>query len=341
MRPQTSTLDPLLCDFELPLQAVYHPLGFSIAIATNSADVLAGAEESWGSFQRLFPEPAVQFRIGVLEGSSKECPRPPVCRGWRHLISRIADSENFAINDTRQGSAFAWLTRAAVENRAYLRYYFLEGTACSLLEPLYLTPIHGACVRLGQRGVLLCGDSGAGKSSLAYACVHKGWAFLSDDSACLIRKRKDRVVVGDPYRMRFRQSAVDIFPELKDQRRTLRATGQLAIELPTANQPGIEKTPTCAIDFIVFLNRTQGKPPGLWSFPKDKALQWLEQVACFGEKRVRNAQKASLRNLVKGDVLELYYSDLDSAVRQLEALVRENAPLASKAWGEWGGRVCV
>jgi hypothetical protein len=323
-------VDPLLYNFELPFEAVYHPLGFSVEIATNSHEVLEGAEESWGDFRKVFSEPPVQLRMGVLEGGSAECPRAPVSRGLRNLVTQIADPENFAVCDMRQGFAFAWLTQATVKNRAYLRYHFLEGTSWHLLRALYLTPVHGACVQLAGRGVLLCGDSGAGKSSLAFACAGKGWTFLSDDSSCLIRCRPGRVITGNPYQMRFDESAIELFPELKDQRVTPRATGERAIELATASMPEIVTTSECSVDYIVFLNRGEPEPPGLVPFPKNIALQWFEQFLCYGEKEVVCAQKTSLRNLLTAKIFEMRYSDLDSAAKLLEGLVRDGGQPADE-----------
>jgi hypothetical protein len=58
-------------------------------------------------------------------------------------------------------------------------------------------------------------------------------------------------------------------------------------------------------------------------FPKDKALLWFEQIIFPGEKDTVQAHKASLRQLLEAEVLELRYADLDSAIQQLEALVRD------------------
>jgi HPr serine kinase-like protein len=323
MKIQTSAPDPLLSEFELPLRAVYHPLGFSVEIATNSKEVLAGAEESWGHFRKIFPEPAVHLRIGVVEGGPEMCPPAPVCRAQLNLLARVADARNYSVSDLKRGFAFSWLTQTVVENRAYTRYHFIEGMSWDLLESLYLTSIHGACVSMGERGVLLCGDSGAGKSSLSFACARTGWTFLSDDSCCLVRRRAGRIVVGNPHQMRFRESAVELFPELKDQRITLRADGEFAIELRPARLAEIRRTYECSIDYIVFLNRGEPGPPSLLPFPKNKALEWFEQVVCYGEKEVRDDRKASLRNLLTAEIFELRYSDLDAAVKRLETLVRD------------------
>ena len=330
MQLKISAEDPLLCDFELPLRSLHYHLGFPVELATNSSDVLAAAEESWGNSRRVFSEPPVQIRIGVLNSGSSACLPPLLVRSQRNLLINIADRENFVVSDMRRGFAFGWLTEATVRDRAYLRYHFLEGVAWTLLEPLYLTSIHGACVSLEGRGVLLCGDSGAGKSSLAYACARRGWTFLSDDSSCLVRKRPGRVVIGNPNSMRFRESAAELFPELKNQPVTRRLSGEMAIELPTASVPSIKISSECPVDYIVFLNRKEPDPSGLSPFPKERASEWLEQVVCYGDEDVRILQKASLQNLLAAEVFELRYSDLNTAINHLETLVLHGTSVTSE-----------
>jgi hypothetical protein len=323
MPTETFTLDPLLYDFELPLQAVYYPFGFPVEIATNAPEVLTGAHESWGQFRRVFLEAPLQVRIGVLDRGSNDCPPVPTFLGQRNLVSLICDAHNFAVCDLRLGFAFCWLTPAAARNRAYLRYHFLEGIASLLLESLYLTSAHAGCVSLVGKGVLLCGESGAGKSSLSFACARKGWTFTSDDSSCVVRKRKDPVVVGNPYQIRFRESAIELFPELEQQRITPRVNGEMAIELATASLPDIATATECPVHYIVFLKRGDSSPTELSRFPRPKAFQFFERTVCFGERHIRDDQYTALRNLLTAEVFELRYSDLDSAVSRLETLVRD------------------
>jgi len=315
-----SKQDPLLYEFEMPLQAVYYPLGFPLEIATNSPGILAAAEESWGHFQKGFSTPTLQMRIGVLENENKECPPEPVFREQRNMLACVADAHNFYVSDLEQGFAYAWLTQAAVEHRPYLRWYFIEGMSWDLLGSFHITALHAACVKLGKHGVLLCGDSGAGKSTLSYACARSGWTFLSDDSCCLVRGRKDRMVIGNPYQIRFRESAVDILPELRHQRRTPH-NGEMAIEMATAGSAEIKTILSCFVDHVIFLNRGVPGPPQLVPFPKNIALQWFEQLICSGVSATREAHKAAIRNLLGAEILELRYDDLASAVELLEDYV--------------------
>ena len=315
--------DPVLSYFRLPLRGAYYPLGFALEIATNSSEVLAAAEESWGGFHQEFSELPLRLEIGVMADGSRDCPPPPGCRSRGNLLTIVADAGNFCVCDLSRGFAFAWLTQSAAADRAYLRYYFLEAAVSTLLEALYLTPLHAACVQNGGRGVLLCGESGAGKSSLAFACARNGWTFLSDDSSAIVRKRRGRIVVGNPCQMRFRESAVELFPELKKQRVTPRATGKMAIELATAILPEIATQAECQVDYIVFLNRREPAPPSFLSVPKEIAWQYFQQYMCFGEDEVHQAQTASIHDLLTAKVFEMRYQDLDWAVERLDMLVRE------------------
>lgn len=325
--------DPLLCNIELPLQAVYHPLGFTLEIATNSSAVVEAAEESWGRFGKCFSEPPVRLRVGVFEGRPNDCPPPPVARGQRNLVAMVTDAENFAVLDLKEGFAFCWLTKAVAENRAYIRYHLLEGAVLALLDYLYLTSIHAACVAMRGHGVILCGNAHSGKSSFAFACARRGWTFVSDDTTRIVRKLSGRLAVGNPHQMHFRESAIKLFPELEHQRIAPRTSGEMAIEVTTASMPSIVAAPQCSIDYIVFLNRQESGLPRAVPYSKEKALQWFEQTNFFPEQSVRDAKKDSLRDFLTAEVVELYYSDLESAVSYLETIMRDGGMTTRPALG--------
>ena len=314
-------IDPLLHGFEMPLRARYCPLGFPLELASNSADVLEAAAESWGLFQQAHSKPVFHLRIGVVDRGQTDSPPSPIVRAQRSLLTRVADGENYSVSNVRQGFAFAWLTQAAVRNRGYLRWHFLEGVSWDLLDP-YITAVHGACVCLGNCGILLCGDSGAGKSSLAFACALRGWTYLADDSCCLVHGDSRPVVAGNPYQIRFRESAIQLFPELKDQQLTRRATGELALEVPTSAFPEIKTTTRCAIEFVVFLNRSKGGPASLRPFSKNEALAWFEKVIRCDQKEIVEVHRMALKQLLHAKFLELQYEDPDSAVEQLASLTQ-------------------
>src|SRR5262249_20959431 len=155
----------------------------------------------------------VSLRIGVLdEGNANHRAAIPICRGQQNLLTTFADPHNFDILDLATGFGFGWFTSATVRQKAFFRFHFLEGMAMTLLMAQHLAPVHAGCVSWNGSGILLCGDSGAGKSSLSYACAQRGWTFVTDDASAVVRSRHDRMVVGNSHRMRFRESAIDLFP---------------------------------------------------------------------------------------------------------------------------------
>jgi len=314
--------DPLLCAFPMPLRALHYPLGFAVEVRTNSHEVLAAAKESWGDFPVVVAgKPAVRLRIGVTDEATVDCPPAPVCRGYRNVLSIIADAGNYLICDRRQGFGFGWLSKGAVEDRSYLRYHFLEASALCLIAAIRATPLHAACVALGDCGVLLCGDSGAGKSSLAFACARAGWTYVSDDATYLVQGRKDRLVVGNSHQVRFRPSAVELFPELEGLAITPRAVGKPSMELRTAWEPSIVTADECRIGRIVFLNREAPGPPVVVPYGKDAAHRWFAK-SLLNTSEMGSIQAAGMRGLLRAPTYELRYRDLSWAVEQLERIVR-------------------
>ena len=129
---------------------------------------------------------------------------------------------------------------------------------CATSPLRYATPVHAGCVAFNGRGMLLCGESGAGKSSLSYACARAGWTYVADDvelSCC--NESKDRLVTGNCHQVRFRPSAAELFPEVEGREITPRAAGKPSIELPTAPMPGMTCAPTAQVDFWFFSTGTR------------------------------------------------------------------------------------
>jgi hypothetical protein len=314
---ETMPADPLQYEVPLPLKVELYPMGYPVRIETNSMDVVRAADEVWGLFPCLHQTAPVQVRLIIAESDRPAERLVPSYRGQGHLIAYTMGSDAYAIADIATGFVFGWFTPASVADRSWFRYYFLEPLVYLALESLYCLPVHAAAVARGGRALLLCGDSGAGKTCLAYACARRGWTYLSDDAPVIHREREELVATGRPHQVRFRSSASALFQELAQFPAAERPNGKPDIEVDSA-AIGLSIALEAPIAGLVFLNRYNAHcPASLHPQPQSDALDYLEQVICFGDERARSDMRSCAARLVKLPLLELRYSAFDDAEERL------------------------
>jgi hypothetical protein len=307
---------------ELTHSAVHYPLGFPIDLRTNSPEILSQAHDLWSCFEKHFDTEPIRVSVYVEDGGSVECPPAPVTRIMSPLLTWIVDANNHGIANLERCTTQIVLSDAVAQNRQYLRYFLLAPSPLCHIVTRYATAVHAGCVARNGRGVLLCGDSGAGKSSLSYACARAGWTFVSDDASFFLNNGKERLVTGNCHQIRFRSTAKTLFPELEGMEISPRAAGKPSIELATTLLPQITSAQTAPVDFLVFLNRHAGGRSELVPYRIDLARHAIRQ-RLFGSVESLARQYLALERLLKADLFELRYSDLDWAVDRLDTLVRE------------------
>jgi hypothetical protein len=137
--------------------------------------------------------------LDVIDGAGCGIPRPRLAWqvadfGPKHIVPGWSDegrttyllrSENgVAVADWSDRRAVVWLPSAEVvpwyERAAPFRWLF--DTLAARLE---MATLHAAAIGRNGSGVLLAGRGGAGKSTLALACVGHGFDYVSDDY-CLL-----------------------------------------------------------------------------------------------------------------------------------------------------------
>ena len=309
----------LLPQVDLPLRARFFPLGFSLDLFTNSSAVMTAAEKSWESFRPQHTERALELRIAVqdVDGTYPLPPAPLYSQQWDIWLC-VADASNFVMCDPNSGRSFGSITQSAVQSDLYFRYHFLEAAAMWMISAR-TAPVHAACVSVCNFGMLLCGDSGAGKSSLAYAAARAGWTYVTDDASYLLLNDLTRRVVGNSHSVRFRDSAVELFPELEGRHVTPRAAGKPSIEVPTSELSGLTTADSAIVEYIIFLNRRGVGAESLVPLSKESVLPWFTQLLT-GTNESRVSQEAALKRLLSVPIFELRYRELDWAVERLDQL---------------------
>jgi hypothetical protein len=99
------------------------------------------------------------------------------------LLCGKTSSSDFAVLSAEQRSALVVVSRDRLRFPYHTRYELIEFAVFTLAARAQgLMPLHGACVGHKGRGLLLFGDSGAGKSTAALHCLLRGMDFLAEDS---------------------------------------------------------------------------------------------------------------------------------------------------------------
>ena len=317
--PQHSVRDPYQANVELPLTGTYYPAGFALELSTNSRDVLESANESWGDWSREFDRPPMKLRVAVqAEGALAPA---PVFRRQGHLFCVIADADNFGVADLRMLDASIFVSARTAADHVWLRWFFVESMAYTLLAQRYAVPVHAACVEGSQGGgVLLCGASGAGKSTLAYACARAGWTFVSDDATWLLPGSAAPIAIGRPHQARFRPDAPRLFPELAAFSERVRPNGKLSLEVALREFPEIRTATKCPIDGLVVLER--GARPRLEAIRAEEAVESLHRDAGSYGEEVDRERERTLRNLLGLPAYRLQYEGLGDALELLSRLTK-------------------
>ena len=327
------TPDPLLYDVPLPHTQVCFPLGHGLKLATNSPEVAAAAHRMWSGYSKLSPSPPVTLHVAVSDRRAQLPAGSPLPRGQGHLISIVHGTENFAVCDLGEGFSFAWLSGNVASEHPDLTRYFLETLGYLMLVARHFALIHASCVSLNGRGILLCGDSGAGKTCLAYALARRGWTFVSGDTTQLPRNAAGPNavglnLVGRPESIHFRETARDLFPELGKHPARPTLGGKMDIEAATC-ELNIETELCAEADSLIFLDRALDRGPAnrettTRSVHPGEVTSYLEQMIFFGDPKLRAEQRRTLEQLLTVPAFRLTYRNFDEAEELLRLLVNRS-----------------
>ena len=298
-------------------------MGFPVDVLTDSENVISAASRVWSSYRLIFAVPAVAVRVRVRRGHSSGVFHPPVCEFEEERLRIAGPLRSRAMCDLTTGAGFAQMTQEMAADHAWLAYYFLEPLAYIGLEVLYMTALHSSCVALDGRAVLLCGDSGAGKTSLAYACARRGWTFISGDATHIVRNSPEFLVAGRPHQIRFRECARQLFPELHLQTVSVRPNGRRDIEI-SPQDLGLASAGTARAAHIVFLNRIDAcSGTRIDRYPKEEAARRWRETSCWGNHRLRLKRWQSIERFLELPVHRLTYTEVEDAETALRSLMAD------------------
>jgi hypothetical protein len=297
----------------------FYPLGYPVDLvvssslnnAANGDAVLAAASKSWAAWPALFDKAPMRFEIETHCGpASPNAPSFEAPAGW---LTFSAGDHNFAAFELESRTGYMSVGDSALRDEDGFRYHWLEALVLTALDSVFFTPLHAAYVARDGAGTLLCGDSGAGKSSLAYACARRGWTLVSDDAVHLA-PGPERIGVGGSNMIHLREPVRALFPELEVLHAGPAPNGKRAIEID-AGAEGFLTARYAFASRCYFLRRRPG-PAAVRPFSVRAAIQYFLKYLF---PRDTAAAERHLRGFLSPQPCVLEYEHIEDAVEVLES----------------------
>jgi len=167
----------------------YHVLGARVRFESCSEELLRLVDSAYAELPRhklSRLEPQLRVRLVLTSSEPKRGsiePAPLQMMSGGGVLAGAAESSSFVVVSPHERAALVVVTPRMLRFPYHTRYELIEFAVFTLAARVQrLVALHGACVGLAGRGVLLLGPSGAGKSTVTLQCLVEGLGILSEDS---------------------------------------------------------------------------------------------------------------------------------------------------------------
>ncbi len=161
--------------------------------------------------------PAFHVRLVMApapESGSWREPRQTLLAGAGMLCAATTWSSS-VIMSPGERTALLVITEEMLKFPYLVRYELIEFAVCTLAARAQgLVPLHAACVGLGGWGLLLVGDSGTGKSTIALHALLDGFDMLAEDSVYVAPRTL--LATGIPNFMHVRAESLEFVAQKRD-----------------------------------------------------------------------------------------------------------------------------
>lgn len=246
-------------------------------VTTDSMELLAAARES---FPAGLSEPGIapdfRLHINVNDSSASGFWPRPVCRGRDHLAICCIGDESAILFDYRRRFATGSVTREVAEDARYWREIVFPFALGVMSPVLGAVPLHAACIRYRNRGVLIGARSGAGKSTLAAILARRGIEFISDDWVYLTAHDGLRVhALHVPIKLL--PDATRFFPELESMAATESQNGEWSIAFDPVKTLGSRREYCCEPSVVILYDRVRSAELKVRGARTEDLLDWFSE----------------------------------------------------------------
>lgn len=262
-------LDPIhrivrLSQDNLPLRARFFVAGSTWALRSNSQEILQAMRETFEQFSQVDGQQRADLQLQFhVDYGAIDAPlwTKPHFRALDHMYyASYGPCDSLLVDQSRRRIVGSF-SPAIARDLCYWKQIILPVLLGIASASVGVTPVHCACVAKDGSGLLLGGESGAGKSTTALALSLKGFSYLSDDCTYLSRAGTEIRAWGLPTPVKLLPDAVNHFPDLASREPVLSLNGEWALSVDPAQTFNVERSLSCDPRRLVFLERTANSRP--------------------------------------------------------------------------------
>jgi len=159
-------------------------------------------------------------------------------RGMKHFVVALFGERNRFMLDLRRRQASGAVSPETARDAKFWHNTFFPIAIGILGATFGLVPLHCACLDLDGEGLLIAGNAGAGKSTLALALLEQGFSFASDEWTYVLSRNADLTLhtLGSPAKLL--PDAGRFFPGLRQLQLQTAMNGELSYEVDISCWPG-------------------------------------------------------------------------------------------------------
>ncbi len=244
----------------LPLAARFLVAGSVWDLRSNSEEILQDMQET---FDQVDGEQQADLHLRFhVDFSVSNAPRwsTPHFRALDHLYYATYGPCDSMLADQLNRRVIGSFSPALSRDVLYWKQTVLPILLGIVSASIGVTPVHCACVVKAGSGLLLGGESGAGKSTTALSLARNGFSYLSDDCTYLSRTGAEMRAWGLPTLVKLLPEAVRHFPGLVSPDPVLTLNGEWALNVDPTEISNVERCLDCAPRWLVFLERKVDSP---------------------------------------------------------------------------------
>lgn len=251
--------------------------GRPILLRTNAPRIAAYVGDFFPTADdaNLSIAPVAEVTLVVKDKDSARDAASPWFRGrGEFAVARFTPWDTLWFN-LRTRAVFGTFSTAMAADRERWRRHIFPTLLGILAATIDIVPVHAACLSQNNRGFLLTGPSGTGKSTLAVSLSKRGYAFLSDDWTCLTSNATDVEAWSLPMPVKLLPDAARFFPELQACHVGVSLNGEMAYEVSPEHGLGLFQQKSCTVAGVVLLQRTETRGCSISEIDEEEAIEHL------------------------------------------------------------------